>query len=292
MEKNDIKQKASLALLDIVRGYSVLNSSGRELYFRHFSLLESLQFDEFYQKSIESAKRSGIKDENQIIEEAIKNKKWSIQKEEEIKSLTWGIEKLSTASKKVSDFFQRKSIEQNIETQKQQLLKLQSDRREICCFSAESFSEVKKIKKIINSCVYLDDSLKKNIEEEDSMSLASLVFEKINFLNNSEIIAYAAYSPHFFELFSINYRTPHVLLKQQGLEMTAFQKNLMVYANSILNKLKNVEIPEAIYEDPIKILNYKKLEKTTSKKTSIGLDDLKEKSMKNGGQLNPEDFLN
>jgi hypothetical protein len=292
MEKNEIKQKAHLALLDIIRGYSILNYSGGELYFRHFSLIESLQFDEFYQKTIESAKRSGIKDEELIIKDAIKNKKWTLEKEEQIKSLTWGIEKLSNASKKISDFFQRKTVENTINSQKEELLNLQSERREICCFSAESFSEVKKIKKILNCCIYTDESFSKNIEDEKSMSFASLVFEKINFLNNSDIIANAAYSAYFFELFSINYRNPHVLFKQQGLEMTIFQKNLVTYANAILSKLKNVEIPEAIYEDPVKILSYKKLEKSSSGKTSVGLDDLKEKSAKNNGQLNPEDFLN
>jgi len=292
MEKNDIRESASSALLDIIRGYSILNDSGRELYFKHFSLLESLAFEEFYQRCVESAKRSGIKDEKQVINDAIKNKKWTTENEEQIKSLIWGIDKLSTASQKVSDFFQRKSIENNIKEQKEQLNKLQSERREICCFTAETFSEVKKVKKILNSCLFLDSSFKQNIEEEDSIRLSNLVFDKINFLSKSEIIIYAAYNPYFFELFSVNYRNPHVLIKNQGLDMTVFQKNLLTYSNAILNKLRNVEIPDNIYSDPIKILNYKKPEKGQSGKTSVGLDDLKEKSMKNGGQLNPEDFLN
>jgi hypothetical protein len=75
------------------------------------------------------------------------------------------------------------------------------------------------------------------------------------------------------------------------MDMTVFQKNLLVYANALLNKLKNVSIPENILDDPIKVLNYKEVEKDSGKKTSIGLDDLKEKSAKNGGELKPEDFL-
>jgi hypothetical protein len=65
----------------------------------------------------------------------------------------------------------------------------------------------------------------------------------------------------------------------------------MVYANALLNKLRNVSVPEAILEDAMSVLNYKEIEKESGKKTSVGLSDLKEKSAKNGGQLNPEDFL-
>jgi hypothetical protein len=75
------------------------------------------------------------------------------------------------------------------------------------------------------------------------------------------------------------------------MDMTVFQKNLLVYANALLNKLKNTNIPEAIIEDPIKVLNYKEQENDNGKKTSIGTEDLKEKMAKNGGKLNPEDLI-
>lgn len=291
MDKKEILKKAEIALLDILRGYSILNAGSREIYFRHFTLLESLGFEEEYNKSLASARRSGIKDEEAIIKEAIKAKKWSIQKEEEIKSLIWTIDKLSAASKKISDRFQRKSAEQTVKDRQEELAKIQEARREICSFSAESFAETKKIKRIIISSLFKDSSFQDKFEEQEAFSHSQAFFEKISSLNDSQIVATAAYNTSFFEVFSLNYRTPHVLLNRVGMEMTVFQKNLMVYANALLNKLKNVNVPEAILDDPIKVLNYKEVEKDTGKKTSVGLDDLKEKSAKNGGRLNPEDFL-
>lgn len=291
MEKKEILKKAEIVLLDIIRGYSIINAGSRELYFRHFTLLESLGFEEEYNKSLASAKRSGIKDEASIIQEAIKVKKWSVQKEEEIKSLIWSIDKLSAAAKKITDYFQRKSAENNVKSQQEELVKLQEARREVCSFSAESFAETKKIKKIIISSLYRDSSFEDRFEEQEAFSYSKEFFEKISLLNDSQIVAAAAYNTAFFEIFSLNYRTPHVLLNKVGMDMTVFQKNLMVYANAILNKLRNVSVPENILDDPIKVLNYKEMEKATGNKTSVGLEDLKEKSAKNGGQLNPEDFL-
>lgn len=291
MDKTETLKKAEIILLDILRGYSVLHAGSREFYFKHFSLLDSLMFEEEYNNSLASAKRSGIKDEAAIIKEAIKNKKWSIRKEEEVKAITWDIEKLGAASKKISDRHQRKRTEDDIQEKKDLLAQIQDERREVCSFSAESFAETKKVKKIIISSLYKDSSFLDRFDEQEAFSYSQYFFDKISDLNNSTFIATAAYNTSFFEVFSLNYRTPHVLLNRVGMEMTVFQKNLMVYANALLNKLKNVNIPEGILDDPIKVLNYKEIEKDSGKKTSVGLDDLKEKSAKNGGQLNPEDFL-
>jgi len=291
MDKKELLKKAESVLFDILRGYSILNAGSRELYFKHFTLLDSLSFEEEYNKSLASAKRSGIKDEAAIIAEAIKSKKWSIQKEEEIKSLIWSIEKLSAASKKISDRWQRKSAEQNVKDKQEELSKIQDARREICSFSAESFAETKKIKRIIASSLYEDEKLEKKLDESEIFLYSKQFFDKISDLNESKVIACAAYNTSFFEVFSLNYRTPHVLLKNVGMEMTVFQKNLLVYANALLNKLRNVNVPENILEDAISVLNYKEVEKSSGKNTSVGLDDLKEKSAKNGGQLNPEDFI-
>ena len=125
MDKKELVKKAEAVLLDIIRGYSILTTGNREFYFKHFTLLESLLFEEEYSQSLASAKKSGIKDEDSIIQEAIKSKKWSIQKEEEIKSLIWTIEKLSAAAKKISDRFQRKTAETSVKEKRAQLYKIQ-----------------------------------------------------------------------------------------------------------------------------------------------------------------------
>lgn len=290
MDKRDKIKKAESALLDILRGYSVLGGGGKEIYFRHFSLADSLKFEEYYNNSLSSAKRSGIKDEEEIISAAIKGKKWSIENEDKIRSLIWEIDKMAKACQKINDFFQRKAAEASMEDKRKELEKLRNDRRDLCSYSAESFAETKKIKRIMAQSLYLDSALKDNIDESDVFVYSRLFFNKVAELNDSEIVANAAYSTSFFEVFSLNYRTPHVLFKKKGMDLSIFQKNLLVYANAILNKLKNVSVPEVILDDPIKILNYKEPKKVNGNETSVGVGDLKEKAKKNGGGLTPEDF--
>ena len=291
MEKREKVKKAESALLDIMRGYSVLNGGSKEIYFRHFSLTDSLRFEEYFTDTLLSAKKSGIKDEANIISEAIKNKKWSVENEEKIKSLVWEIDKMAKACQKINDYFQRKSAESSIEDKRKELEEIKDRRRELCSYSAESFAETKKIKKIMVQSLYSDLNLKENLDESNNFNYSRLFFDKVAELNDSDIIANAAYGTSFFEIFSLNYRTPHVLFKKKGMDLSVFQKNLLVYANAILNKLKNVSVPDAVLDDPIKILNYKEPVKGSGKDTSIGLKDLKEKSSQNNGELKPEDFL-
>ena len=58
----------------------------------------------------------------------------------------------------------------------------------------------------------------------------------------------------------------------------------------MLNKLRNVKIPDEISDDPIKIFNYEEKEESEGK-VSHGVDDLKMKSKARGGKLKAEDFL-
>lgn len=291
MEKQELLKRAELILLEILRGYSVLKISNGEIFFKHFSIIESLHFEEQYNNALDSAKRSGIKDEKQLIDDAIKYKKWSIQKEEQIKSLIWTIDKLSIASKKISDRYQRKAAEASVDSKKEELFKIQGERSVLCNLSAESFAQTKKIKNIIGFCLYKDKEFAEKLDEEESYSYTKIFFDKISDLNSYRMILTAAYNTSFFEVFCLNYRTPHILLKNVGMEVTVFQKNLLVYSNALLNKLKNVTIPEGILEDPVKVLEYKEPEKDNGNKTTVGTDDLKEKMAKNGGKLNPEDLL-
>lgn len=291
MEKKEKLKKAEATLLDILRGYSILNGGDKDIYFRHFSLADSLRFEEYYNHALTSAKKSGIKDEAEIISLAIKSKKWAVEKEEKIKSLVWEIDKMIKASQKINDYFQRKAAENSTEEKRKELEKLRNERREICAYSAEGFSETKKIKRIMAQSLYSDSTFKEHLAESDVFLHSQAFFGKVAELNDSEIIANAAYGTSFFEVFSLNYRTPHILFKNKGMDLSVFQKNLLVYANAILNKLKNVNVPEVILDDPIKILNYKEPEKEIGRDASVGVNDLKEKSKNNGGKLTPEDFL-
>ena len=79
----------SLDLIDIVRGFSILNYSGKKYFFRHFPLLEFMRLDVEQVEDFNASKKAGISTREELINKAIKTGGWSIGKEEEIKSLKW-----------------------------------------------------------------------------------------------------------------------------------------------------------------------------------------------------------
>lgn len=246
--------------------------------------------DEEYSRAIRHAKNSGIKTEKELIDQSIKRGKWSIRKEEEQKSLEWTIGKLYTAEQKASDPNIKKSILTSIEEKRTAIKNLQNERHQITSFSAEAFAENKRVKFLIENSCYRDINLEERIDSDDFFNVSVLCFSKIGEFNQRDFMLNVAYNTAFFELFILHNRQPDVIFGKAGLNLTVFQKNLLVYSNSLLTKFKNTSIPDAIANDPVKVLEYDE-KKDKGGKTSEGLDDLKEKSKARGGVLKAEDFL-
>lgn len=289
-DQEKLIKRANSALLDIHRGYSVLSVASRDFYFKHFNLIDVLKMDEEYSQAIRHANNSGIKSEKELIAQSIKRGKWSISKEEEQKSLQWTIGKLQIAEDKASDPNIKKSILASIEDKKLAIANLQKERHQITSFSAENFADNKRIKFLVENSCYLDSKFEEKIDSDDFFDVSVLCFSKIGEFNQRDFMLNVAYNTAFFELFILHYRQPDVIFGKAGLALTVFQKNLLVYSNSLLNKLKNTSIPDSIANDPVKVLEYDE-KKEKGGKTSQGIDDLKEKAKARGGVLKPEDFL-
>ena len=73
-------------------------------------------------------------------------------------------------------------------------------------------------------------------------------------------------------------------------ELTICLKQGNSLSSSLLNKMKNTKIPDEIYGDPVKMLEYEEKEEKDSK-VSHGVGDLKAKMAMRGGKLKAEDFL-
>ena len=92
--------------------------------------------------------------------------------------------------------------------------------------------------------------------QEIDLQMTIEFFKKISYFNEDNFLLNVSYHTVFFDLYSLNYRQPEVIFKRSGLDLTVFQKNLLTYANAVLNKLKNVSVPSALLKDPVKILEY------------------------------------
>jgi len=286
------ENSSSLMLLDIMRGFSVLDINSKTYYFKHFTISDLLEVDEFTFLSYKDSMKLGVKNKEQLIADAIKTGAWSQKEEDKIKSLEWMIDKSNEALNKITDNNQRGSFLKSIEKQQEELNSINSKRTALFVYSAENLSEKKKIQKILASCLFLDKEFTKCVDEDDLPELSYHVFQKISQYSSRNAILKAIYFTHFFELFSIQHRNPLLLFNKTLCDLTVFQKNLLMYSNTLLSKIKNLQIPKEYFSDPVKIYEFKESSgEERSSNTTVGIDDIKAKMKANNGKIKAEDLL-
>ena len=279
-----------LVLLDILRGYSILTLKDKRLYFRHFLVMDNLALEEYEKHEFEKACLNGLKTEEQLLEDAIKKGFWDKASADNISSLTWIINKAEKAASKISDERQKKSFLKSVEKQKIELQELNLKRGNIINYSAENCASQKKHTKLIHESIYYDKEFKQLASENDIFLAMADVKYKLEILTNDVNIIKAAFCNYFFDLFALSYRDPLSLIKKDSFSITSLQRHLLSYASALLNKLKNVDMPDDIKDDPLKIIKYVE-PKTTDSNTTEGIEDIKAKMSKRGGSLKAEDLL-
>ena len=248
-----MSERTSLLLLDILRGYSKITYKYKKYYFKHFKIYDSLKLEEFESDCIHQAKKQGIKGEKQLLEQAIKRGNWSKEEEASQKDLKWMIDKSRKASLKIADNNTKKSFEDSIRKQVDELAELEIKKNQFIIHSAENLAR------------------RKRVNEEISLSLS--------------------YDPSFFDIYCLNYRQPNKIIDKTIYDITIWQKNLLSYASVLLNKLQNYDIPDDVKEDALKLYNFQQKEDSSKEdKVTEGVSDLRAKMAQNGGKLTAEDF--
>jgi len=283
--------KESSLLLDILRGYSKINHKYKDYYFKHFGVYDSLKLQEFELDCITEAKKKGIKGKDELLELAIKRGGWSKEEESLMKDLKWMIEKSKKASAKISDNNARKAFEDSIKKQVDQLAQLEAKKNQFTNHSAENLGKRKRANKEISLSLFYDKEMTRNVSEEDLFFLISEVNSRIQELTSVENLLKLAYESYFFDVYCLNYRNPNQILDTNIYKITIWQKSLLSYASVLLNKLKNLDIPDDIREDAVKVYNFQPKEDGAKEdKVTEGISDLRAKMSQKGGKLTADDF--
>jgi hypothetical protein len=286
-----MRQQLSLLLLDILRGYSKITHKYKNYYFKHFKIYDGLKLEEFELDCVHQAKKQGIKSEEQLLEQAIKRGNWSKQEEASMKDLKWMIDKSRKAASKIIDDNTKKAFEGSIQKQVDELTELQTKKNQFILHSAENLAKRKRINKEISLSLFYDEEMSEIISEEDLMLLIPEVNLLIDNLSNSEKIIQVSYDPSFFDFYCLNYRQPSKIIDKNIYDITLWQKNLLSYASVLLNKLQNLDIPDDIKDDALKLYNFSQKENSSREdKVTEGVSDLRAKMAQNGGKLTAEDF--
>jgi hypothetical protein len=287
---SDQKINSSQILLDISRGYSVLKNKQDVFYFKHPSNLESLKEQEYYDITYQRAIKRGIYSESKLLERYIKGGQWSLEKEEKIKSLKWMIDKSTKASLQITDDFQRKVFTENIENQRKELQELESDKNKLIGQSAESWARQQRMFKTVEDHIFQDLEFKHRAEIGNDAVLVISMQKKIIELSTKNNLLAAAYDSVFFDVFSLQYRQPMSIFGVDFFTITVFQRYLLSYASVLLNKLRNIDMPDEVRSDPLKIFEFNPDAKSQQSKVTHGVDDLKN-ALKNKGKITAEDLI-
>ena len=278
-------------LLDILRGYSKITHKYKNYYFKHFGLYDSLKLEEFELDCVIEAKKQGIKGKDELIELAIKRGGWSKQEEASMKDLNWMINKSRKAASKISDNNTLKAFEDSIQKQVDELNALRAKKNQFISHSAENLGKSKRANREIFLSLFYDKEMTENVSEDDLYFLISEVNSKIEGLTSVENLLKVAFDSYFFDIYTLNYRDPNKILDTNIYKITIWQKSLLSYASILLNKLKNMDIPDDIREDALKIYNFQPKENTSQdNKVTEGVSDLRAKMAQNGGKLTADDF--
>jgi len=277
-------------LLEVVRGYSLLKYLDKSYYFKHFTVIDALEVEDLRIQDLACSEKSGIKTEKQLIESAINIGAWSNKQEEKIKSTEWTIKRSTVALGKIKDITQRKTFNEQIKKQEEELAKIKGERAQITRYSAEHLAETKRVSRMVDRSAFCDLNFKKPVPDKVKLSVTGLLFARYAELNSRDNILRASYHGGFFDAFICQKENPFRMFNCTFAELTVFQKYLMVLSNNLFSKLKNNKMPEEIMGDPVKMIEYEEKDEE-DKSVSHGVDDLKMKMQARGGKLKAEDFL-
>lgn len=277
-------------LFDIINGYSKLYLDNKRdfFFYKHISIIDSIGLSKVYEERFAQAIKSGIKTEEQLLDEAKKSGYWSSEDEEMIKTLSWEEDKLQLSAKKVMDPSQRQSVLDRAREKRTELEEYLTKKNNICAVSAERLADQERIKRILTERSYKDKDLTQKAGKEivDQSDEFKQFLER---MGDKKHLLQIAFCGSFFDIYSIYQKHPHKVFDNTSFALTIYQKNLLMLGGGLLSKIQNHydEMDKDKREDPVYIYEYKPKEE--DKPQSDHTDLMKKARM--GKKLGPEDLL-
>ena len=280
----------SLKLLDILQGFSEVKTSGESFFFKHPTIIKKLNEAKYAVQLEERAKSIGLLSKDEILANAYASGRWSKDKEDEIKSLEWIVGKTKKQIEKISDRGLIQEFESSIEKDEKTLAELLKDKASILSYSREYYIDSKAPILCCADDLFTDKTLSEKIEEYKCKDAFPFYAKVYNDLADRETLLHCAYNSAFFELAILSNFSPKNVYDKGINETTLFQKDILIYAKNLYEKLVNVaDIPDFVKKDPVKLFDYNPANK---KKVEENFD-IKSFAESKGGleNIKPEDLL-
>jgi len=260
------KNKLRILFVDILKGYTIAYYKNNKLYFKHNTSLDSGDIDHFKEEFIQKAKKNSLPTEDQKEEYVIKEKLWSVEKNEEIKKIKSYISNLKQTKSKLFKNDDIANINKQINEENVKLFTLVSERKELLGFTVEDYANKKINEYYMFNCLFKDKDLKyKFFSEEEFDELEnkdfSEVFEIYNNINKSFVennLKKISLSPYYLSLFNLSDDNPYYMYGKPIVDLTFYQMEIFGYARYFKNALSQAKHrpPDEYYEDPNKLVEW------------------------------------
>jgi len=260
------KNKLRILFVDILKGYTIAYYKNNKLYFKHNTSIDSGDIDHLKEEFIQKAKKNGLPTEDQKEEYVIKEKLWSIEKNEEIKKIKSYISNLKQTKSKLFKNDDIANINKQINEENVKLFTLTSERKELLGFTVEDYANKKINEYYMFNCLFKDKGLKyKFFSEEEFDELEnkdfSEVFEIYNNINKSFVennLKKISLSPYYLSLFNLSDDNPYYMYGKCIVDLTFYQMEIFGYARYFKNALSQAKHrpPDEYYEDPNKLVEW------------------------------------
>lgn len=253
---------------EVVRAYSEKFIDGKAYYFKHPSQAEHFDIYSRYESICEDAKLRGLETEEDKLQDAIKGKWWTADKESKIVILRKTIANLNKTRDRLLLISQKRGIEDQILKNERVLITYLKERRDIIGYTVEQYANDKFYDETIIRLTYKNKDLTERVFVDDNeyYYLTEDIVEQIRKGFNGHIatlgmenIKLVAANSFFQNLIYISDTNPNDFWGRPTVNCTKYQIDLLIYGKMIKNLIKNAAesgnpVNEDTTSDPRKLV--------------------------------------
>lgn len=251
------------SLRSICNGYTVGIYKNKNVFFKHFGLMDHVDIEAKYHDSLEWAKKHGLLTEKEQLEFCIEKGLWKESYELEIASLTETIKLSQQSMAKALIGAQKSEIKKVVDESKAKLNSLLFDRANSLGTTADDIAKRRSNDFYIIKSTYKDKELtiplysEEDFEYLDSDDLQDLIAEHNDQQKevSSDRIKKIVIAPFFTTLYRL-VKDPHALFDRPILNLTYTQIEFLNFAELFKRIFSEAEVPESIRNDADKIIEW------------------------------------
>ncbi len=259
-EKEVVPTEAELkvAYLDILNGYTPIETDYNKGYIKHLTVYDSIDTDKSYQNSFEKAKNMGLPTMKEQLEYLTSEGLWGKDKDGEIAQLQGYTETLMETKSKMFLDSQIQDVKKTIEENQVKLHDLRIRRGELVGFVAETYAEKRSNEYFMYQVLYKDENFNEllyteetfdELNDEELTAIYRAYTSRNKNLNHQNIkrIALCPFYTNFFYLCDDNIFN---FYGKAVIQLTHNQNELYTYGRYFKNLAQDAKSPA-----PLKIRN-------------------------------------